>query len=100
MDWMSFFTIIVFVFAIVVVIAGIFSAAFGSGKSRMMGAVLIAIGLILGVVWAYLVGWSDVALFNEVYARQLLVDAFVNLIAVAIGALAAVGLFLVVVMKS
>jgi len=97
---MSFLTIIVFVFALVMLVAGIFSGVFGSGKSRMMGGLLIVIGLIIAVVWAYLVGWSDIALFDDVAAWDLMVDVIIKVIAVAIGALAAVGIFLVAVMKS
>ena len=36
------------VFAIASIIAGIFTAYFGSGKSRAVGAILIIIGLIVG----------------------------------------------------
>ena len=100
MDWMSFLTIVVLVFALVLVIAGIFSAAFGSGKSRAMGGALIVIGLIIGVIWAYLVGWSDISLFRDVPGTEVMITALINVLAVALGALAAVGLFLVVVMKS
>jgi len=97
---MSFFTILVFVFAFVMMVAGIFSGVFGSGKSRMMGAVLFVVGVIIALIWAYLVGWSDVSLFRDVAAWDLVVDTFLKVLAVVIGALAAVGLFLVAVMKS
>jgi hypothetical protein len=100
MDWMSFLTIVVFVFALVMLIAGIFSGVFGSGKSRMMGVVLIVVGAVVALVWAYLVGWSSVELFADVPAWDVMVDAFINVIAAVVGALAAVGLFLVAVMKS
>jgi len=100
MDWMSFLTILVFVFALVIMLAGIFSGVFGSGKSRTMGVVLIVIGAVIALIWAYLVGWSDVALFRDVAGWDLMIDTLIKMIAVIIGALAAVGLFLVAVMKS
>jgi len=99
-DLMSFLTIVVFVFAIVMIIAGAFTAYFGSGKSRTVGLVLLIIGLAIGLIWAYLVGWSDIELFAEVQAWDVMRDAIINIIAALIGALVAVGIFLVAVMKS
>ena len=100
LDLMSFLTIVVFVFALVMVIAGAFTAYFGSGKSRTVGLVLLIIGLAVGFIWAYLVGWSDIALFADVAAWDVMSDAIIKIIAALIGALAAVGIFLVAVMKS
>jgi len=99
-DFMAFLTIVVFVFALVMVIAGAFTAYFGSGKSRTVGLVLLIVGLAIGVIWAYLVGWSDIALFADVPAWDVMRDAIINIIAALIGALVAVGIFLVAVMKS
>jgi len=97
---MDFLTIIVFVFAIVMLVAGVFTAYFGSGKSRKVGVALLVVGLIVGAVWAYLVGWSDIALFADVAAWDVMRSAIINIVAAVIGALAAVGIFLVAVMKS
>ncbi len=102
MNWdiMSFLTILIFVFAIVLMIAGIFSAYFGSGKSRTYGIIMLIVGLIVLVVWAYLVGWSDMALFSEVAALDIMIDALISFLAILLGALVAVGIFLVAVLKS
>ena len=100
MELMSFLTILVFVFALVLLIAGIFSAGFGSGKSRKIGIVLLIAGLAIGIIWAYLVGWSDIELFADVPAWDVIYDAIFNILAALIGALAAVGIFLVAIMKS
>lgn len=102
MNWdiMSFLTILIFVFAIVLMIAGIFSAYFGSGKSRTFGIIMLIVGLIVLVVWAYLVGWSDIALFSEVAALDIMIDALISFLAILLGALVAVGIFLVAVLKS
>lgn len=102
MNWdiMSFLTILIFVFAIVLMIAGIFSAYFGSGKSRTFGIIMLIVGLIVLVVWAYLVGWSDMALFSEVAALDIMIDALISFLAILLGALVAVGIFLVAVLKS
>jgi biotin transporter BioY len=100
LEWMDFLTILVFTFAIVMLVAGLFTAYFGSGKSRKVGVALLVIGLLVGVVWAYLVGWSDIELFSDVPAWDVMRSALINIVAAVIGALAAVGIFLVAVMKS
>jgi hypothetical protein len=99
-DWMAFLTIVVLVFGLVMILAGAFTAYFGSGKSRKVGAALLAIGLIIGVIWVYLVGYSDISPFTEVSAWDVVRGAAIDIIAALIGALAAVGIFLVAVMKS
>ena len=97
---MAFLTIIMLVFAIVMVVAGIFSAFFGSGKSRMVGIVLLVIGIVVGIIWVYLTGYSDIDVFADVALWDVMYDAIINIVAALIGALAAIGLFLVAVMKS
>lgn len=99
-DIMSFLTIVVFVFALVLLVAGIFSAYFGSGKSRVAGVIMLLAGLIAGFVWAYLVGYSDIALFADVVAWDVMYNTIISMIGVLIGALVAIGIFLVVVLKS
>ena len=102
MNWdiMSFLTIVIFVFAIVMVIAGIFSAYFGSGKSRTYGMIMLAVGAVVLALWTYLVGYSDITLFSDVAAWDVMYNTLISLIAVLIGALVAVGIFLVAVLKS
>lgn len=96
---MSFLTLVVFAFALIMLVAGVFAAGFGSGKSRACGVAMAIVGLIVGVVWAYLVGFSDISPFYEVAAWDVVYNAIINLIGVLIGALVAVGIFLVVVLK-
>ena len=100
LDIWSFLTIIIFVFALVMMIAGIFSAYFGAGRNRAYGGAIFAVGLIVCLVWAYLVGFSGIEPFDSVHAWEVMRDAVINLIAVLIGALIAIGIFLVVVLKS
>ena len=54
MDMVSqFLSMLTLVFAIASIIAGIFTAYFGSGKSRAVGAVLIIIGLLVFIIFLY-----------------------------------------------
>lgn len=99
-DIMSFLTLVVFAFALVMLVAGIFSAFFGSGKSKAAGGAMAIIGLIVGIIWAYLVGFSDIEPFCSVATWDVVYNAVIALIGILIGALVAVGIFLVVVLKS
>ncbi len=100
MDLMSFLTLVVFAFALMMVLAGVFTAYFGTGKSRKVGLILLLVGLVIGLVWAYLVGYSNIEMFAEVNAIEVAVDAIINFFGILIGALIGVGIFLVAVMKS
>ena len=103
MIWEEFLTILVFVFSLVMAVAGVFTAYFGSGKSRKIGLALLVIGIAVCILWAYLVGAFGepfIKLFANVEAWDVMREAIFNIVAAAVGALAAVGIFLVAVMKS
>ncbi|MGI6009309.1 MAG: hypothetical protein ACOX8X_04195 [Methanomethylophilus sp.] len=102
MDWTiwEFITVIVIAFAVTAVAAGAFSAYFGRGKNKAYGVALALAGLIIGFAWLYLIAWSDISPFEEVAAWDVFYDALVNLVAILIGALIAVGIFLVALLKS
>ena len=96
---MSFLTLVVFAFALILLLAGVFAAGFGSGKARTAGGIMAVVGLALGLIWAYLVGFSDIPMFADVAAWDVVCEAIVNVLAIAIGALIAAGIFLIVVLK-
>ena len=97
MGFWEFITIVILVFALFMVLAGAFTAYFGSGRSRAIGAALLIIGLVVGIIWVYLAGFTDVI---DVTLADVIWNAFLNLLAAIIGALIAVGIFLVAIMKS
>ncbi|HEV8595404.1 MAG TPA: hypothetical protein VGR51_07745 [Thermoplasmata archaeon] len=92
-------TILLLVFALVLLVAGAFTAYFGSGKSRKIGAGLLVGGLVIGVLWGYMI--SSYGPFNG-YANlgDVVIQTIVVLLAAFIGAGAAIGLFLLAIMKS
>lgn len=102
MDWTiwMFLTVIIIAFAVVALAAGIFSTFFGKGKNRAYGIALAVAGLVVGLVWLWLIAWSDIEPFCDVAAWDVFYDALVNFIGILIGALIAVGIFLVTVLKS
>jgi len=93
----DFLTVLILVFALFMLLAGIFTAYFGSGKSRMIGVVLLVIGLVVGILWVVM-GYSDIGI--KVDLSGVIWNAFVYIIAAVIGALAAIGVFLLAIMKS
>jgi len=99
LDLGTFVTILLLTFALVLLLAGAFTAYFGSGKSRKIGAGLLVGGLVIGLVWGYLV--SSFGPWNlTTQLREVIIQAVVILLAAAIGAGAAIGLFLLAIMKS
>ncbi|MDH7509038.1 MAG: hypothetical protein QHH00_06535 [Methanomassiliicoccales archaeon] len=97
MDWEGFLTVLLLTFGLFMVLAGAFTAYFGSGKSRTIGIALLIIGLIVGIIWVYLTGFTDTV---HVWVADVVWTAFVNILAAVIGALIAIGIFLLAIMKS
>ncbi len=94
----EFLTVLILVFALFMLLAGIFTAYFGSGKSRMIGIALLVIGVIIGVLWVVM-GLDSVAAI-DVNLSEVVWNAFLFILAGVLGALAAIGVFLVAIMKS
>ncbi|MCJ2670751.1 MAG: hypothetical protein LN416_09660 [Candidatus Thermoplasmatota archaeon] len=99
----EFITILIFSFALFLLITGAFTAYFGSGKSRKIGAGLLAGGLVIGIIWAYL-EWQQKSALGEFLSvndlGNLIVGSIYVLIAALVGAGLAIGLFLLTIMKS
>ncbi len=96
----DFLSLVLIVFSIVMILAGIFSAYFGKGKNRAYGILITIVGLAVALIMIYLLGWSDVSEFRDIDSWDMVYNAIVTLIAVLIGALVAIGIFLVTVLKS
>jgi uncharacterized membrane protein YoaK (UPF0700 family) len=98
-DPMNFLTVLLLVFSLLLFIAGVFTAYFGSGKSRKIGAGLLVIGLVIGIIITYLFS-SYGPMNSEVNVMNVIVQTIGVLLAAIIGAAIAVGLFLLAIMKS
>lgn len=96
----TFVTILILTFSLFLVITGAFTAYFGSGKSRRIGAGLLGGGLALGVLY----GWLSSGLGNLIPLPpglfEVIVQSIIVIVAAAIGAILAIGLFLLAIMKS
>jgi uncharacterized membrane-anchored protein len=101
MDLMDFLTVLLLTFGLFMILAGAFTAYFGSGKSRMIGVVLLVVGLVVGLLWIWMTmyGGSQYVKLTESLS-SVIWTAFINIIAAVIGALIAIGVFLLAIMKS
>jgi cbb3-type cytochrome oxidase subunit 1 len=83
------------------ILAGVFTAYFGSGKSRTIGVVLLVVGLLIGIIWVglRLMDPTSAGLINISITETIWV-AFLYILAALIGALIAIGVFLLAIMKS
>ena len=86
--WEQFVTILLLMFGLFLILAGLFTAYFGSGKSRTIGVVLLIVGIVVGAG----IGYYYHADFG--FHRSIVI------LAAVIGALVAIGIFLVAIMKS
>ena len=96
-----FLSMLTLVFAIASIIAGIFTAYFGSGKSRAVGAVLIIIGLIIFVIFLMGAGILTFMTMPSILNFQgVILNGIVAVIGAIVGALIALGIFLLAIMKA
>jgi len=94
----TFVTILLLTFALFLLITGAFTAYFGSGKSRKIGAGLLVGGLAVGILWLLLAGPYNY--LQNVELGSIILQSIGVILAAVIGAAAAIGLFLLAIMKS
>ena len=99
-----FLFVLILSFGIFSLLAGIFTAYFGAGKSRAIGGVLLLIGIIIILIWLYfgvMQDYPEDSILQVVHweaAKTL--EAFITVLGAIIGALVAIGVFLLAIMKS
>ncbi len=96
MGFIEFLTVLLMTLGLFLVLAGVFTAYFGSGKSRTIGVVLLIVGLLVAIIWVLLDNQGII----HVNIADTIWTAFVNILAAIIGALIAIGAFLLAIMKS
>ncbi|OYT59294.1 hypothetical protein B6U81_06360 [Thermoplasmatales archaeon ex4484_30] len=96
--WDLFVSMLLLVFAIGTIIAGIFTAYFGSGKSRAIGGVLFIIGIIIAIIF-YNYSTGDLWGIKE-WSWDTVKNGISAVIGAVIGALIALGVFLAGIMKA
>lgn len=99
-----FLFVLIMSFGIFSLLAGVFTAYFGAGKSRAIGGFLLVIGIVIILIWVYfgiMQDYPDDTILGIVHweaAKTL--EAFLTVLGAIIGALVAVGVFLLAIMKS
>jgi len=96
-----FLSMMTLVFAIASIIAGIFTAYFGSGKSRIVGAILIVIGLLVGFIFLMGANILNVMTMPDILNFSgTIINGVVAVVGAVVGALIALGIFLLAIMKA
>ena len=96
-----FLSILVLAFGIFSIIAGAFTAYFGTGRSRSIGAALILLGIIGFILLLWFTGVFGSSVSKPVsWDTSMVIAGFVAVIGAIVGALVALGIFLVAIMKS
>ena len=102
-DVEQFLSMLTLVFAIASIIAGIFTAYFGSGKSRAVGGILIVIGLLVFIIFLY--GANMLSGFlgapeGILDFQGTIVQGVIAIVGAIVGAAIALGIFLLAIMKA
>jgi hypothetical protein len=96
-----FLSILVLAFGIFSLIAGAFTAYFGTGRSRSIGGALMVLGVIGFIILLWFMGMFGSSVSRPMkWETEMVVDGFVAVIGAVVGALVALGIFLVAIMKS
>jgi len=101
--WDYLLSMLMLVFGLASIVAGIFTAYFGSGKSRAVGAILIIIGLIVFVLFLWgagVLGFMGNAPDIMSFGGDVVKNGVVAVIGAVVGALIALGIFLLAIMKA
>ena len=102
----QFLSMMTLVYAIASIIAGIFTAYFGSGRSRAVGLILVIIGLLVffifmwGAGWLGFLGMGMPEAASLLYFKNTILQGIIAIIGAIVGAGIALGIFLMAIMKA
>ncbi|MEM2868919.1 MAG: hypothetical protein QW379_00650 [Thermoplasmata archaeon] len=96
-----FLSMLVLAFGIFSILAGAFTAYFGTGRSRSIGGGLIILGLVGVIILLWFSGLFGASSNPPIdWNSDLVIGGFLAVVGAIIGGLAALGIFLVAIMKS
>jgi hypothetical protein len=99
----QFLSMLTLVFAIASFVAGIFTAYFGSGKSRAVGGILFVIGLLVFILFLFGAGLLDSILGTPdgiLNFQDTILQGVIAILGAIVGAIIALGIFLLAIMKA
>ncbi|MEM3444914.1 MAG: hypothetical protein QXJ27_05970 [Thermoplasmata archaeon] len=94
MTWLEYLTVFLLTMSLIMLLAGIFTAYFGTGRSRIIGAILLVLGLVIGIVCGFYYSKTTGHLL------ELLKSALLMLLSAIGGAVVAIVVFLAAIMKA
>jgi hypothetical protein len=96
-----FLSMLMLVFAIASVIAGIFTTYFGSGKSKAVGAILILVGILVFILFLWGAGVLKIGAVPDLMDfAGAVINGIVAVAGALVGALIALGIFLLTIIKT
>ena len=96
-----FLSMLMLAFAIASMVAGLFTACFGSGKSKAVGAILIIMGILVFILFLWGAGVLNIGTVPDIMNfAGIVLNGVVATIGAVIGALIALGIFLITIMKT
>ncbi len=95
-NWYAFVMVIVALLALALIVLGAMTAYFGSSKSRLVGSILLIVGIFVGIV--AIVGSDSIAHISFVY--QVLEPTIFYVVASIIGVIIGLLIFLGAIMKT
>jgi hypothetical protein len=88
-------------FAIASMIAGIFTVYFGSGKSKVVGAILIFLGILVFILFLWGAGVLKIGAVPDLMDfTGIIINGIVAVAGALVGALIALGIFLLTILKT
>lgn len=100
-DYVMVFVIVLLLsLGLFLIIAGAFTSYFGSGKSRKVGVGLLILGIVIGLL-VFLFDYQGYLLDpgSGLFAN-IIIPSIVVILSFVVGAVIAIGLFLLAIMKS
>jgi hypothetical protein len=96
-----FLSMLALVFAIASAIAGLFTAYFGSGKSKAVGAILMILGLFVFILFLWGAGVLKLGTVPDLMDfTGVVINGIVAVAGALLGALIALGIFLLTILKT
>ncbi len=96
-QWNVFFAVVLALLAITLVLLGILTAYFGSGKSRAVGVVLLIVGLVIGLITIFTKSYIGL---SSGILESVIVPTFFYVIASVVGLAIGLLVFLGAIMKT
>lgn len=92
-----FLSMLMLILAIGTFIAGVFTAYFGTGRSRAVGAILALIGIIVGYLY---IDFTWLHYLGSYFVPSMFSTGIISIVGGLVGALISLGIFLAAIMKA